>query len=236
MDENKNKQHSHAGHRNRVRNRYEAKGITAFEDHEALEMLLFYAIPQKDTNQLAHNLIEEFGSLAGVFDAPVAALENFKGMGRNAAILLKLMPDIYTKYQASKVKVDNSALDTVEKVGAFYVSQFSGYDHEVVIVTSLDNRLRAKKTFVISEGDAGSAQIDMKKIVSCVVNTNATSVIIAHNHPAGVAAPSGKDIETMRVIANTLHKLNIRFIDSIIVSGNDYYSMANKGRYTYLFD
>ena len=65
------KKHSHQGHRERVRNRFETKGITAFEDHEALEMLLFYAIPQRDTNQLAHNLIEEFGSLAGVFDATI---------------------------------------------------------------------------------------------------------------------------------------------------------------------
>lgn len=234
MDENK--KHSHAGHRERMRNRFEANGLTAFEDHEALEMLLFYAIPQRDTNQLAHNLIEEFGSLAGVFDAPVSALENVKGIGENAAVLIKLMPEIYAKYQASKVRADSSALDTVEKVGSFFVSQFSGYNCEVVIISCLDNRLRVKKTFVISEGDASSAEIDIKKIVSCVVNTNSTSIIIAHNHPAGVAAPSGKDIETMRVLANTLHKLNIRFIDSVIVSGDDYYSMATKGKYTYLFD
>ena len=230
------KKHSHQGHRERVRNRFETKGITAFEDHEALEMLLFYAIPQRDTNQLAHNLIEEFGSLAGVFDAPISALENVKGIGYNAAVLIKLMPEIYTKYLASKARITESVLDTVDKVGKFCIAQLSGYDHEVVLVACLDNKLRVKKHFIISEGDTDNALIDMKKIVGCVVNTNATSIIIAHNHPAGVAAPSGKDVETMRTISNTLHKLNIRFTDSIVVSGKDYYSMATKGRYTYLFD
>lgn len=234
MDENK--KHSHQGHRDRMRNRFEAKGLTAFEDHEALEMLLFYAIPQRDTNQLAHDLIDEFGSLAGVFDAPVSALENVKGIGRNAAVLIKLIPEIYAKYQYSKSRADDCALDSIEKAGSFFVSRFSGYNREVVIVCCLDNRLRVKKTFVVSEGDISSAEIDIKKIVSCVVNTNSTSVIIAHNHPAGVAAPSGKDIEAVRAMSNTLHKLNIRFVDSVIVSGDDYYSMATKGKYTYLFD
>lgn len=231
-----NKKNPHAGHRERMRKRFEEKGIDAFAEHEILELLMFYAIPQRDTNELSHSLIDEFGSFFGVFDAPISALENIKGMGKNAAILIKLVIAINAKYLASKAKIDEGALDTVDKVGKFYISKFSEYDHEVVLVTCLDNRLRVKKTFVISEGDASSVSIDMKKIVSSVVNTNSTSVIIAHNHPAGVAAPSGKDIETMRIIANTLGKMNIRFIDSVIVAGNDYYSMATRGKYKYLFD
>lgn len=232
-----NKPHSHSGHRMRMRERFESDGASAFQDHELLEMLLFYALPQRNTNDLAHNLIDEFGSLAGVFDAPLSALENVKGIGKNAAVLIKFIPELYSRYSLSKNLLNNYQLDTTEKMGKYFVSQFAPYkDREVAIVSCLDNQLRVKKTFVISEGNLKKTAIDIKKIISCAVNTNSTSIILAHNHPAGVAAPSGQDVEVMRTVANMLYKLDIKFLDSFIVAGDDYHSMATKGRYKYLFE
>lgn len=228
--------HSHAGHRDRVKTRFEKEGLSGFEDHVALEMLLFYAIPQRDTNNIAHDLINEFGSLSGVFEASVESLERVKGVGRNAAILIKLIPEMYSKYQLDKAKNSSLILDDAEKVGTYFVSKYIGLTHEVLMAVCLDNKCRIKKSFVVSEGSIGSTDVNLRKIAGMAINVNASSVIIAHNHPAGVAAPSAGDVEAVRVTANTLRKLDIVLCDSIIVAGENYYSMADHQKFAHLFD
>lgn len=235
MDDNK-VEHSHAGHRDRVKTRFEKEGLCGFEDHVALEMLLYYAIPQRDTNNIAHDLINEFGSLSGVFEASVESLESVKGVGRNAAILIKLIPEMYSKYQLDKAKNSSHILDNAEKVGKYFVSKYIGLTHEVLMAVCLDNKCRVKKFFVVSEGSIGSTDVNLRKIAGMAINVNASSVIIAHNHPAGVAAPSAGDVEAVRVIVNTLRKLDIVLCDSIIVAGENYYSMADHQKFAYLFD
>lgn len=235
MSENK-AGHSHAGHRDRVKSRFEKEGLSGFEDHVALEMLLFYAIPQRDTNNTAHDLINEFGSLSGVFEASVESLERVKGVGRNAAILIKLIPEMYSKYQLDKAKNSSLILDSAEKVGKYFVSKYIGLTHEVLMAVCLDNKCRVKKSFVVSEGSIGSTDVNLRKIAGMAINVNASSVIIAHNHPAGVAAPSSGDVEAVRVIVNTLRKLDIVLCDSIIVAGENYYSMADHQKFAHLFD
>lgn len=230
------KEHSHSGHRERVKTRFEMEGLASFEDHVALEMLLFYAIPQRDTNNLAHDLINEFGSLSGVFEASVDSLQSVNGIGKNAALLIKMIPEMYSKYQLDKVKQTSLVLDSSEKVGEYFISKYIGLTHEVMMAVCLDNKCHVKKSFVVSEGGIGSTDVNLRKIAGTVINTNSSSVIIAHNHPAGVAAPSAGDVEAVRVIVNTLRKLDIILCDSIIVSGENYYSMADHSKFRSLFN
>ncbi len=235
MEETK-REHLHSGHRNRVKEQFAKSGMRDFQDHQVLEMLLFYAIPQRDTNDLAHMLIDEFGSLAGVFDAPLESLEAVKGMGKNSATLIKMVPEIYSKYLDSKNINRKLVLSDPESVTKYFASKFIGYQHEVMMAAFVDNQCRHKKTIIVSEGGQSSTDVNIRKIAATAMNLNATSVIIAHNYPQGVAAPSGADIEAVRVIKKIFKPLDLTLLDSLIISDDSAYSMANHNKFAYLFD
>ena len=226
----------HKGHRERVKDRFIKDGISSFQDHEALELLLYYAVPQKDTNELAHSLINEFGSLSGVFDASVESLCNVKGVGEHTAVLIKLIPSMYSKYLESSINGGKTVLNTSELSGKFFISKLTPYTNEVLFAAFLDSKLCVKQTAVISEGSSTRTEVSYRKIINCALNYNTPNIIIAHNHPSGVAAPSANDIEAVRQLIRTLSKLDLKLVDSIIVTNDNYYSMASKSKFAYLFD
>lgn len=226
----------HSGHRQRMKSRFMGEGLANFADHEALELLLFYAIPQKDTNELAHNLITEFGSLDGVLDAPIDALTNVKGVGENSASLIKLVGEMYSKYLASKYNSEKTVLDNSDDAGEYFLPLLINQSKEVLMAAFLDSRNTVKNTVVISKGDLDSIDIDLKRIITTAVNCNSNKVIIAHNHPSGVAAPSANDIEAVRVMSVKLRSVSIHLCDSIIVAGTEYYSMTKHKKCKYYFE
>ena len=130
--------HSHNGHRNRMKNRFLKTGLDSFESHEALEFLLFYAIPKKDTNELAHELIKKFGSFAGVLDAPYEVLLKTKGVGSHTAILLKQIPQLFRLYFQDLNK-PCKVMDTAEKWINFFKPKFIGRPHEILFVAGVDD-------------------------------------------------------------------------------------------------
>ena len=225
----------HKGHRERVKERFVKEGIKSFEDHEALEMLLYYAVPQRDTNELSHRLLNEFGSLAGVFDASVESLQSVSGVGKNTAVLIKLIPAMYSKYLESNIACEKLTLESAEQSGGFFVSKLMPYSHEVLMAAFLDSKLSVRHTVVISEGTSTKTELSFRKIISTALNLNTPNIIIAHNHPSGVAAPSANDIEAVRQLSRMLSKLDLHLKDSIIVAGENYFSMAGKAKFSYLF-
>ena len=112
------KKHSHAGHRERMRLRFQKSGLESFQPHEILELLLFYALPRVDTNPIAHDLIAEFHSLSGVLDADIQDLKRINGISENAAIFLKLLPQLCQQYQLDKLR-EHVALDSTQKLCAY---------------------------------------------------------------------------------------------------------------------
>ena len=113
----------HKKHRQRKREQFYLHGGDPFADHELLELLLFYSIPRKDVNELAHTLLEEFGSLEAVFAAPLEALEQIDNVGPNTAILIKLVPHLVRRAQISSTKSE-TVLDTVERIDEFLFKLF----------------------------------------------------------------------------------------------------------------
>ena len=109
-DVKQEKKNVHEGHRDRLRQRFLQEGLENFQDHNVLELLLFYSIPRKDTNEEAHNLINRFGSLSGVFDASFEELCEVKGIGENSAALIKIMPELFKKYEVDIVRNDDAIL------------------------------------------------------------------------------------------------------------------------------
>ena len=218
----------HKEHRQRVKKRFLGEGLDHFSELHALELLLFFAIPRKDTNPIAHDLINRFGSLEQVLAAPVEELEKVPGVGENAATLLKLIPQITRRARASSVAREK-VLDTTERIGAFFVEQFVAETHEIMYQLCLDAKGRLLHCHKVSEGDAGSVNLNMRKIVENALRSNAVLVALAHNHPSGVAFPSQEDKIATKLAQEALETIGVRLVDHIIVADDDYISLRHEG-------
>ena len=205
----------HKGHRQRVREKYEKSGSESFKDHELLELVLFHAIPYRDTNPIAHRLLDTFGSLGGVFSAKIDALCAVEGVTRNAAILLKTYPDIWRAVCMSRSR-DIMFLRSIDEAGRLLGSYFTEKTEERSVMLCLDSSLRVLNVSVLYEGSFNSVQISVKKVAETALSNNATAVIIAHNHPAGIAVPSSADRLTTDRIFETLKGLDILLLDHLV--------------------
>lgn len=234
MEQQNKKKNVHEGHRERMRNKYVNKGIEVFEQHEILEMLLFYAIPKKNTNDIAHRLLEACGSLSAVFDAPIDILMQ-QGLSYNAAVLLHMIPDLSRAYQSDKFDNEEKII-TDENIGKKMVHLFAGKNEECVYAFFLDAKGKEKYSGIISKGDASSAPLFSKDIVSIAARCKAVTVIIAHNHPSGVAFPSRADLEATADIADALDTIGIHLADHIIVADRDYISLSSTPPFSRMFD
>lgn len=219
----------HDGHRDRLRARFLKSGLAGFEEHTALELLLFYARPRCDTNELAHALLERFGSLSAVMDAPVEELARVKGIGENSAVLIKMIPEMGALYLDSRM-APGDVLNTTEKAGQYFMPKFFGKKHEMVYMAALDDRRKVLRCVQLSdEGIVNAVRISIKRIVTEAVNTNATGVILAHNHPGGIALPSVDDKWVTQQAHKALKLINVALLDHIIVADEDFVSMADSG-------
>lgn len=220
----------HDGHRDRMRERFFHEGMDHFSEYEVLELLLYYAIPRKDTNPIAHGLIDHFGSLAQVLDASVEELEQVSGISRNAAVLIKLVTEMGRMYMVKRAE-ENKVLRTIKECGDYLKPYFFGRVNETVYLLCLDARCKVISCRKVGEGSVNSAGIPIRKIVEMALKANATSVILAHNHPSGLAIPSGEDIQTTRRVALALDAVEIGLVDHIIVADNDWVSLSQSGLY-----
>ena len=207
-------------------------GLDSFTDVQALELLLFYAIPQKDTNPIAHALLNRFGSLSQVLDADTEELEKVPGISDHAATLLRLVTQLGRFYQVDTAQ-RTEALTSIDACGAYLVPHFFGRKVETVYLLCLDATCKVLCCREIGEGSVNAASISVRKVVEAALSANATSVVLAHNHPSGVALPSADDVQTTRRIAAALSAVEVRLIDHIVVAEGDFISMVQSG---YCFD
>ena len=218
----------HDGHREKMMQRFLATGLDGFADHEILELLLFFAIPRRDTNPIAHALIDRYGSLSAVFSAPVEDLEKTAGIGPRSAILLRLTAEVYRKVKLSELQQE-TILDSTQRAGAYLLHRFSGATHEVVYQLCLDRKGKLLACKQIGDGGIDSAHLDIRKIMENTLLTSASGVILAHNHPSGLALPSGDDYAATDSVRLALSTINVPLLDHIIVADNDFVSLADSG-------
>lgn len=215
----------HKGHRKRVKDNFLKNGLDNFEDHQILELLLFYALPQRDTNELAHRLIGKFGSISAVFDAPVCELTKF-GLSDNTVALLKLIPDISRIYTVDKHDNDSKIID-VNNLSEYFKDRFIGRNVEFLYLLLIDTKGKEVYSGEISKGSINSTDVPTRKIVELSLLYNAKYVAIAHNHLSGFALPSKQDLVTTQNIYNALKLINVRLIDHIIIAENDSISLKD---------
>lgn len=218
----------HDGHREKMRTRYLTGGLEAFADHEVLELLLYYAIPRRDVNPIAHALMERYGSLSAVLAAPVEDLEHVEGIGERAAILLNLVPQICKKAKLADASQE-TVLSTTERAGDFLLERFAGEQHEVIYQLCLDRKGKLLTCKRIGEGSVASADLDIRKIVENAILCQASAVVLSHNHPSGVALPSQEDYAATDKVQAALATIGVELVDHIIVADGDYVSMADSG-------
>ena len=220
----------HDGHRQRLKERFRAEGLVHFEEHQVLELLLVYCIHRQDTTPSAHALLERFGSLSQVLEAPAEELEKVPGIGSNAATFLALTTAVGRYYLVNR-SMQTVILSTIEQCGQYLVPFFYGRRNETVYLLCLDAKCKVLCCKEVGEGSVNSAGVPIRKIVETALGANATTVVLAHNHPSGLAIPSGDDISTTRRVAAALDVVEIGLADHIIVADDDFVSLAQSGVY-----
>ena len=202
----------HDGHRARLRTR--------------LELLLFYSVPRANTNPIAHRLLERFGSLSGVLEAPRSELLKVEGVGAASATLLSLIPPLTRRYLMDKNAM-GIVLDTSEKRGAYIQPLFIGQNNEQLYLLCLDQKFKLLNCVLLAEGNLGQVMVDMRTILDITLRSNASLVILAHNHTQGFALPSDEDLQITRQIAEALKMISVTLVDHIIVARDDFTSMRD---------
>lgn len=220
----------HKDHRRRVKNRFLGEGLDHFEELHALELLLFYAIPQGDVNPLAHRLLEHFGNLHQVLTAPPEQLMQVDGVGEHTAILLGMVKGISQKYLID-YRENQRQLLTLEDCGKYLMNHFVGQRDEMVLLLCLDAKRMPLCCRVVSRGSVNTAEVSTRKVVEAALSVNATTVVLAHNHPSGIALPSMEDVVTTRRMGMALSSVDIVLEDHVVVAGRDYVSLVQSGYY-----
>ena len=205
----------HTGHRERMKKRYLTKNFRDFEPHELLEMLLYYGVPRRDTNPLAHRLLNTFGSVNAVLSADREVLCSVEGVTPHVATLLNLVGDLH-RYCAEEAMPLGVSLRTTADYVKFLSPRFDRLPVEQVWILCMDVLSRVVSVHQISSGTPLGSEVDMRRILRLALADNACKIVLAHNHPSGIALPSQMDINTTSALAKALTGMNIQLIDHLI--------------------
>lgn len=225
-----NKEIIHDGHRQRLKKRFLDEGLDHFNEHQVLELLLFYCIPRQDTNPIAHALLDHFGSLTQVMEATPAELKKVNGMGDSSAAFLSLLNE-FCRYYGVHRSQDEKILRTLNDCASYLIPFFRHLRNETVYLLCLDAKCKVLSCKKVGEGSVNSAAVPIRKIVEMALNANATTAILAHNHPSGVALPSPEDQLTTRQLATALSVVDITLADHMVIADEECVSMRQSGCY-----
>ena len=220
---------THDGHRQRLKTEFLARP-DSFPDHKLLELLLFYANPRSDTNPLAHELLDHFGSLAGILDASPEELQKVKGVGEHAAVLFKAAKELSGRYLTARTQVDDIAQSSRD----YYVllqPYFFGARNEQACLLCMDGKHKVLGIRKLGEGNVNAVNITIRLIAEAALSLNASAVVLAHNHVSGIAFPSSDDIATTDNLAPFLARMGIELVDHLIFVDDDMVSLRDSGFY-----
>ena len=219
----------HKGHRERLRSKCVKNGLESLEPHEVLELLLFNAIPRRDTNPIAHKLLNKYGGkFSEVLEADIEELKTIDGIGDNAAFLLHLIPQLSRYYESSKWE-EGVSLGTPQQLCSFAIDLCKGKTQEELVVICLDSNKHLKKYGVVSKGSINEVDIKVRNIAEYAIKAKAVNIVLVHNHPNNSAVPSKVDRESTIEVVTALGALSLNVIDHIVVSGNKCHSMKEMG-------
>ncbi len=215
----KTRENIHKGHRTRLRDRYSQSGLDDFAPHEMLELLLTYCIPQKDVNGYAHALIDRFGSFSGALDASPSELQTVPGIGPEAARYLTMLPAVF-RYYAMDKSTPREPMDTMAKLSRYLHTLFVGLTRERVYMLLLDNSMCLIECCHLTDGSVNCSSITVRRVIEETLFHRASAVVLAHNHPNGLAIPSAADREVTEHLSQALELIQVPLVEHIIVTEN----------------
>ena len=228
MEAQVKEQNLHEGHRQRMKAKFLKYGLESFDDHQVLEVMLYYAIPKKDTNEIAHALVKKFGSLSGVLEAEADELIKVSGIGENAASMIKLFQMLSRRYSVSAFSYENKILlNDSKKMLAYFKELYLGEKREVLYAIALDNEMILQNKEIINKGVDNSVDISPRMLAEFAFRSNCSSIVIAHNHPQGTSLPSKADIKSTIYIHEALKNMDIHLLDHIVVGRDGAISFRN---------
>lgn len=230
-EENKN---IHKNHRMKMKAKYYESGFNGMAKHNILEMLLYFGIPQKDTNPLAHELIEKFGSFSGVLEAEKEQLMSVKGMTESAACLITMVLPLYKSY-IEDLSRERTVLKNGDDYAEYFMPKFLDTTNERVYALCLDSKDQVIVCKALSEFDFTNVNVNLRKLVSTVLETKAKKVVICHNHPHGINLPSRADVLVTQKIYDLLSHIKVRLVDHIIIADTTYFAMSKSKEYAFIF-
>ena len=218
--------HRHTGHRERMKAEFLVRGLEGWPDHRVLELLLFYTIPQGDVNDLAHELVERFGSLAGVLDASVEELKKVKGVGDHTAVFLRMLPAVLGRYQGARTRL-SAIINSPEEAYAWLEPYFFGARNEMVYVLCLDGKRQVLGVRKVAEGSIELAEVNTRRIAEEAIGLRAAQIYVAHNHVSNLAIPSQADWLTTDTLRGALRPIGIELIDHLVFVDGDMVSLKD---------
>lgn len=214
----------HDGHRDRMKKQFLRNGADAFNDHQLLELFLFFGKPQGDVNPLAHTLIDHFGSLSAVFDAPPEELTKVKGVGAHVAVLIHLMPQLMRRYELSRMD-DTDIMANVSDLGDYFQPYFYGARNEMAYLMSMDGKGKVLGCDRLSEGSLNVTALDSRAVLEAALRRRASCVVLAHNHTSGVARPPREDVAATVQLERILQQIDVILMDHLIIVDGDFVSL-----------
>ena len=213
------------GHRERLRDRFCKNGFAGFHEYEVLEFLLTFIFRQGDVKPIAKELIKTFGSFAQVLDAPLERLEKVPGMGKVSALSLVIFRESFAYYHNSKLITDKTQITKMSSLVEMLRANIGHKLNEILFAIFLNAKNEVLTTKELGEGTVSQTTAFPRKIVEEAITQKATSIILAHNHPGGIAEPSEHDVRITNEIQRALLLVEITLQDHIILANNEYYSL-----------
>lgn len=217
----------HKDHRQRIKEKASKHGVKIFDDHEVLEMILFNVIPYKDTNPIAHTLINHFGSLANVLDADMDSLMLVPGIGLETARYLTFLPQYFDRYQHSRDS-DKLTFKSSNDIVSFFKKRYVVRDKEVLYIFCLNNMAKLKQVLIYDGIDDTRIMVSIKKIYKDIITSGASQIFLIHTHPNGTTRPSKQDINFTREIITSCYSAQIKVNDHMIFTEWEHSSMRDE--------
>ncbi len=194
-------------------------GFASFSDHEILEMLLYYSKPRGDTNETAHMLLERFGRIDDVFEAGTDELMQIDGIGLSSAVLMQLIRESARRYTKA-VMQNRKRFHSIREVAEFAHACFVGATSEQLYLFLFNNRMEILDSVLLTTGVINSADVPIRLMIEKAIIKRASCVILAHNHPHGMAVPSDQDLQLTTQAAEVFELINIPLLEHLILAEN----------------
>lgn len=219
----------HQGHRERIRTRFLSYGIESLFSHEIVEMLLFYAMPIKNTNEISHKLINKFKSIDNMLSASSDELMKIEGVGEATALFFKLIYDICNDY--SNFSSIFSFIDSTESLCEYFQNYFSGSSSDVCLLLSMNQRLEIIKKISFTKESFMNGKFELKRIARLLLQSDCTKIAVGINHADNIPFPNNSDFVITKIFSEKFSPFGIELIDTVICSKSEIYSLRKNSAF-----